>query len=76
MICWENFMPLARYHQYAQGEQIHIAATADDSPDLAEPDDHDRGGGPRLRHFSLSVLCSSAVPRPSATWAGFAPRMM
>jgi nitrilase len=32
MICWENFMPLARYHQYAQGEQIHIAATADDSP--------------------------------------------
>lgn len=32
MICWENFMPLARYHQYAQGEQIHVAATADDSP--------------------------------------------
>ncbi len=32
MICWENFMPLARYHQYAQGEQVHIAATADDSP--------------------------------------------
>jgi predicted amidohydrolase len=32
MICWENFMPLARFHQYAQGEQVHIAATADDSP--------------------------------------------
>jgi nitrilase len=32
MICWENFMPLARYYQYAQGEQIHIAVTADDSP--------------------------------------------
>ncbi|MGH2616956.1 MAG: carbon-nitrogen hydrolase family protein, partial [Thermomicrobiales bacterium] len=32
MICWENFMPLARYHQYAQGEQVHIAATVDDSP--------------------------------------------
>ncbi len=32
MICWENYMPLARYHQYAQGEQIHIAVTADDSP--------------------------------------------
>jgi len=32
MICWENYMPLARYHQYAQGEQIHIAVTVDDSP--------------------------------------------
>ena len=32
MICWENYMPLARYHQYAQGEQIHVAVTADDSP--------------------------------------------
>jgi nitrilase len=32
MICWENYMPLARYHQYAQGEQVHIAVTADDSP--------------------------------------------
>jgi nitrilase len=32
LICWENFMPLARYHQYAQGEQVHVAATADDSP--------------------------------------------
>jgi nitrilase len=32
LICWENYMPLARYHQYAQGEQIHIAVTADDSP--------------------------------------------
>ncbi len=32
MICWENFMPLARYHQYAQGEQVHVAATADDGP--------------------------------------------
>ena len=31
MICWENYMPLARYHQYAQGEQIHVAVTADDS---------------------------------------------
>ena len=31
MICWENYMPLARDHQYAQGEQIHVAVTADDS---------------------------------------------
>jgi nitrilase len=32
LICWENFMPLARYHQYAQGAQVHVAVTVDDSP--------------------------------------------
>jgi nitrilase len=32
LICWENYMPLARYHQYAQGTQIHVAVTVDDSP--------------------------------------------
>lgn len=31
LICWENYMPLARYHQYAQGVQVHVAATVDDS---------------------------------------------
>jgi nitrilase len=32
LICWENYMPLARYHQYTQGEQVHVAVTVDDSP--------------------------------------------
>jgi nitrilase len=30
LICWENFMPLARMTLYAQGEQIHIAPTQDE----------------------------------------------
>jgi nitrilase len=32
MICWENFMPIARYHAYAQGATIYVAVTMDDSP--------------------------------------------
>jgi nitrilase len=31
LICWENRMPLARYHMYRQGPQIWVAPTADDS---------------------------------------------
>jgi len=31
LICWENYMPLARYAMYAWGAQIYIAATWDRS---------------------------------------------
>jgi nitrilase len=31
LICWENFMPLARYAMYQQGPQIWVAPTADDT---------------------------------------------
>jgi len=29
LLCWENYMPLARYALAAQGEQIHVAPTWD-----------------------------------------------
>ncbi len=31
LICWENYMPLARYAMYALGTQIYVAATWDSS---------------------------------------------
>jgi nitrilase len=31
LICWENYMPLARYAMYAAGTQIYVAATWDSS---------------------------------------------
>jgi len=43
LICWENFMPLARFHQYAQGVQVWLA------PTLARGD----GWVAAMRHIAL-----------------------
>jgi nitrilase len=35
LICWENWSPLARYALYSHGEQIHVAPTPFDDPEMA-----------------------------------------
>lgn len=47
LICWENYMPLARYALYAQGVQLHVAPT------------YDCGDGwiSTLRHIALEGRC-------------------
>ena len=58
LICWENYMPLARYSLYAWGAQIHVAPTWDrDEPWLST-----------LRHIGKEgrvfvIGCCSAVHR-------------
>jgi nitrilase len=58
LVCWENYMPLARYALYESGERIHLAPTADASD----------GWQATLRHIALEgrvfvVACCQYVTR-------------
>jgi nitrilase len=72
LICWENLMPLARYALYSQGEQVHLAPTAD-CGDAWQP---------TLRHLAyegrvfVAASCqvlARATLRDDPALAGFAP---
>ncbi|ANQ23922.1 nitrilase [Vibrio natriegens] len=47
LVCWENYMPLARYALYAQGVEIYIAPTYDSGSDWTES----------LRHIAREGRC-------------------
>jgi nitrilase len=47
LLCWENYMPLARYALYGQGIELYIAATYDSGDDWIET----------LRHIAREGRC-------------------
>jgi nitrilase len=47
LLCWENYMPLARYALYSQGVEIYIAPTYDSGDDWIES----------LRHIAREGCC-------------------
>jgi len=58
LVCWENYMPLARFSLYESGERIHLAPTADSTD----------GWQATLRHIALEgrvfvLACNQFVTR-------------
>ena len=52
LICWENYMPLARFALYESGVQIYLAPTADDGP----------AWQPTLVHIARESRCFVIAP--------------
>jgi nitrilase len=70
LICWENLMPLARYGLYAQGEQIHLAPTADCGEAWQSTLRHIGYEGRQFVVACCQVLSRAALP-DEPTLAGF-----
>jgi predicted amidohydrolase len=51
LICWEHWMPLARFAMHTKGEQIHVAAW----PEVGDPELHRLAS----RHYAFEGRCFS-----------------
>ena len=67
LLCWENYMPLARYALSAWGEQIHVAPTWDRGEPWISTMRHIAQGGPVLRRRSLPGVPQGRRPRRRST---------
>jgi len=73
LICWENYMPLARATLYAQGEQIHIAPNQDDGERWLASMRHIATEG-RMWVVSVGILLRETdLPRDLAALGVYAP---
>jgi len=68
LICWENYMPLARYALYAEGVQVYVASTWDSGDAWLATMRHIASEGRCWVIGSGCALRASDVPRsfPSA----------
>ena len=62
LICWENYMPLARYAMYAWGVQIYVAPTWDSSDDWVGTMQHIAREGRVRRHRLLHRDATDEIP--------------
>ena len=62
LICWENYIPLARYALYAQGVEIHIAPTYDNGDGWVASLQHVAREGRCWVVGSGNVLRASDIP--------------
>ncbi len=73
LICWENYMPLARATLYAQGVQIHLAPNQDDGERWLASMRHIATEG-RMWVVSVGVLLRETdLPRDLAALGIYAP---
>ncbi|MFQ5344454.1 MAG: carbon-nitrogen hydrolase family protein [Mariprofundus sp.] len=73
LICWENYMPLARYTLYSQGMEIYIAPTYDSGDDWLETLRHIAREGRCWVVGSGNILKASDIPETFPQKAGLYP---
>jgi predicted amidohydrolase len=65
LICWEHWMPLARFAMHAKGEEVHVAAW----PEVGDPELHRFAS----RHYAFEGRCFSVCVMGAALTAGALP---